>query len=209
MPNDLNLQLSQRVSVALVYLFIAVALAAAIHWRGYILIPGYVAVFLLLSRYWVDESRVRSRSATVFMYTVLASICWICYTQHLLALIPITLMSLMLVMIHHRYAMDPSRRWLQTVIGIVWAALAAVVISVYSLLHPFLLVLAVLALAIVILNNQFYVFLAGKRGRLFALAAIPFHLLYHFYNGISFGVGMGRFVLTSLRRLAVQRYGQR
>ena len=50
MPNDLNLQLSQRVSVALVYLLVAVALAVAIRWKGYILIPGYVAVFLLLSR---------------------------------------------------------------------------------------------------------------------------------------------------------------
>jgi glycosyltransferase involved in cell wall biosynthesis len=209
MPDDLNLQLSQRVSVALVYVLIAVALAVAIHWRGYILIPGYVAVFLLLSRYWVDESRVRSRSATVFMYTVLASICWICYHQHLLALIPITLMSLVLVMISHRYAMDASRRWVQTVVGFVWVALAAAVVAVYAPLHPLILVLGVLALAIVILNNQFYVFLAGKRGRTFALAAIPFHLLYHFYNGVSFGVGMARFLFSSLRRPAMARYEQR
>ena len=42
------------------------------------------------------------------------------------------------------------------------------------------------------MNSNFYVFLAGKRGLAFMLAAIPFHLLYHFYNGVSFIVGSAR-----------------
>ena len=46
---------------------------------------------------------------------------------------------------------------------------------------------------LVLLNTQFYLFLSEKRGRLFALAAIPFHLLYHFYNGISFLAGALRY----------------
>ncbi|MBZ5605973.1 MAG: hypothetical protein LAO79_27050, partial [Acidobacteriia bacterium] len=209
MPNDLNLQLSQRVSIALVYILLAVALAAAIHWRGYILIPAYIAVFLLLSRYWVDESRRRSRSATVFMYAVLGSICWICYSQHLIALIPLTLLTLMLVSLRHRYAFASSRRWMRVLVGVTWIMLAAAMIVVYMPLHPFVLVLAALALTIVVLNNQFYVFLAGKRGRMFAFAAVPFQLLYHFYNGISFGVGTARWIWSSLRGSAVPRYGER
>jgi hypothetical protein len=51
---------------------------------------------------------------------------------------------------------------------------------------------------LVLLNNQFYLFLAAKRGRLFAVAAIPFHLLYHFYNGVSFTVGLCRWALLSM-----------
>ncbi len=47
--------------------------------------------------------------------------------------------------------------------------------------------LGVLVLAT--LNNGFYLFLSEKRGRLFAVAAFPFHLLYHFYNGVSFVMG--------------------
>ncbi len=203
MPNDLNLALSQRVSVALVYLLLAVALAAAIRWHGYILIPAYIGVFLLLSRYWIDESRVRSRSATVFMYAILGSIGWLCYRQHMIALIPLTLMSLVLVSVGHRYSLNESRRWIQTAAGLVWAASVTCTIVVYLPLHPVFLVLAILALAIIVLNNQFYVFLAGKRGRLFALAAVPFHLLYHFYNGISFGVGTIRWIWNSYRRSAV------
>jgi hypothetical protein len=49
--------------------------------------------------------------------------------------------------------------------------------------------------AIIALNNQFYLFLAAKRGRPFALAAIPFHLLYHFYNGFSFAAGSVRYAI--------------
>jgi hypothetical protein len=143
------------------------------------------------------------------MYAVLGSICWICYRQHFLALIPITLMSLVLVTIRHRYSLDSAHRWLQALVGVVWVVLAAAVVVVVLPLHPFLLVPAILVLAIVILNNQFYVFLAGKRGNMFALAAIPFHLLYHFYNGISFAIGTARFILTSFRKPALPRYEER
>jgi len=38
-------------------------------------------------------------------------------------------------------------------------------------------------------------FLAARRGRLFALAAVPFHLLFHFYNGLSFLIGALRHYL--------------
>jgi hypothetical protein len=209
MPNDLNLALSQRVSVALVYLLLAAALAAAWRWHGYILIPGYIGVFLLLSRYWVDESRVRSRSATAFMYAILGSIVWVCYRQHMIALIPITLMSLGLVSVRHRYAMKDSHRWIQTAVGVIWGILVLGTIVVYLPLHPLFLILALLVLAVIVLNNQFYVFLAGKRGGLFALAAVPFHLLYHFYNGVSFGIGTLRWMWNSLRKPAQPRYGAR
>ena len=50
---------------------------------------------------------------------------------------------------------------------------------------------AIVAL-LALLNSQFYIFLAGKRGIAFMLCAIPFHLLYHFYNGLSFIAGVTR-----------------
>jgi hypothetical protein len=34
---------------------------------------------------------------------------------------------------------------------------------------------------------------------LFAIAAVPFHLLFHFYNGISFLAGMSRHYLRGAR----------
>ena len=47
-------------------------------------------------------------------------------------------------------------------------------------------------LSVIALNFQFYSFLARRRGVPFALAAIPVHLLYHFYNGLSFGIALLR-----------------
>lgn len=41
------------------------------------------------------------------------------------------------------------------------------------------------------LNWPVYRWFAGKRGLLFALAVIPWHWFYYFYNGVSFAVGLG------------------
>jgi GT2 family glycosyltransferase len=54
-------------------------------------------------------------------------------------------------------------------------------------------------LLVVALNLEFYSFLANRRGYPFALAAIPFHLLYHFYNGLSFGIGLIRWGTLHVR----------
>jgi hypothetical protein len=64
----------------------------------------------------------------------------------------------------------------------------------HALIFWFFLLLSVT----ILLNSQFYVFLAGRTGRLLALGAIPFHLLYHLYNGISFLVGGSRYVLRRI-----------
>jgi hypothetical protein len=53
--------------------------------------------------------------------------------------------------------------------------------------------------SLIVLNSHFYLFLAAKRGRLFAVAAVPFHLLFHFYNGISFLLGIARHFFRSAR----------
>jgi hypothetical protein len=68
---------------------------------------------------------------------------------------------------------------------------------VNSLVFLWFIILAILGL----MNSRFYLFLAGKRGIPFALAAIPFHLLYHFYNGISFLIGL---IFHSWKRMGRQ-----
>ena len=70
MPNDLNLQLSQRVSVALVYLMLGCAALCAIYWRSYFLTPLFAFLFFLLSRYWMDAARPAFLVLTVLYCTV-------------------------------------------------------------------------------------------------------------------------------------------
>jgi GT2 family glycosyltransferase len=79
----------------------------------------------------------------------------------------------------------------------------ACVILVYILLGllitRYFVYAGVVLLVVVLLNLRFYSFLANRRGLLFAVAAVPLHLLYHFYNGISFGAGLLRWGVASVR----------
>lgn len=57
---------------------------------------------------------------------------------------------------------------------------------------------SVVAVAIVVgLNHRFYSFLAGRRGWLFALRAVPLHLLYFIYSGAAFLAGCALALLVS------------
>ena len=58
--------------------------------------------------------------------------------------------------------------------------------------------LALLAL-LVSLNRDFYAFLARERHALFALLAVPLHLLYYACSGIALGLGAFRYVWRTLR----------
>ena len=220
MPNDLNLQLSQRVSVALVFLLLGAAMAAAIYFKGYFLTPLFALVFFLLSRYWVEGARQRSWPVTATMTAAMAGIVAMAYYNHMLALIPPVLLGYAVLTFAHRYAQAPSKRWRQAIVFTVfYGGMASIFAFTYlnacacsfalnatcvkgklvaftSLaLHPLFSVTMVGVIVLIALNSQFYVFLAAKRGRWFALAAVPFHMLYHFYNGISFAIGLLRFGL--------------
>jgi hypothetical protein len=107
----------------------------------------------------------------------------------MIALIPPLMMSMALLFVKHRYAGSPNWKLLRLLGAILtaWSILLAVLyMPVNSMVFLWFIVLAALG----VMNSQFYLFLAGKRGFSFALAAIPFHLLYHFYNGISFIIGL-------------------
>jgi hypothetical protein len=44
---------------------------------------------------------------------------------------------------------------------------------------------------IMVLNLKFYIFFIRKRGVMFALAAVPFHLLYFLYSIVAFALVTG------------------
>lgn len=52
------------------------------------------------------------------------------------------------------------------------------------------LALAALVAAVALLNLRFYAFYLRERGPLFAAAVVPMHILYFFYSGLSFAVGL-------------------
>jgi glycosyltransferase involved in cell wall biosynthesis len=199
MPNDLNLQLSQRVSVALVYMMLGLATLCAIYWRGYFLTPLFAFLFFLLSRYWIDGSRPRTASA--LMVAGGLAIVWLAWRNQMLGLIPLVLLSFGALLPSHRYASPPGarRNWMRAA-AIAYGVLVLATVARYLPERPLIFGFLATLVALIFLNNQFYLFLAAKRGRWFALAAVPFHLLYHFYNGLSFAIGLCRFAWATARR---------
>ena len=195
MPNDLNLEISQRVSVALVFLLVAMAAAAAIVWRGYFLVPIFALLFFFLGRYWVEGSAdVDSRWSKPFMLSSAALLVALAYAYEMPGLIPPLLLACLLLLMRHRYAIPWG--WRRRAVSACFIAImAGSLITSLIYLPAHFLVFSVVAttIVVVVLNNQFYLFLAAKRGRQFALAAIPFHLLFFFYCGISFVVGSVRY----------------
>jgi cellulose synthase/poly-beta-1,6-N-acetylglucosamine synthase-like glycosyltransferase len=190
MPNDLNLQLSQRVSVALVFVLIALAGTTAVLNGTYLLVPFLFVLFLMLARWWGEVgSYRRPRRALVMLTAMLAVVACMAYWQKMYGLIPFLAVTPIFLLLRHRYDQRGKlQRW-HRIVGMAFICLSMVVAAIYLPAHHLMLACFVVLLLLGLLNSQFYLFLAGKRGISFMLAAIPFHLLYHFYSGVSFIIG--------------------
>ncbi len=92
---------------------------------------------------------------------------------------------------------DLSVRWSQRVS--VLLALTAPALAVFGHWRGALLS----ECAVMALNHRFYTFLITKRGVWFALRAVPFHLAYHLYSGLAFGIAALEHVF--IRAVAARR----
>jgi glycosyltransferase involved in cell wall biosynthesis len=205
MPDDLNLQISQRVSIGLVYVILAYAAVHAFRFGGYSLVPLFAILFILLSGFWADGAEHRSLGVCMVMIGGATAIVLVAWHIHMLGLIPLVVTSVPLLFLRHRY--DARVRWrrLNQWLNLLYILGVVTVSMLYLHDRKFIVTVVSCGLIIGTLNNGFYMFLAEKRGRLFALAAFPFHLLYHFYNGVSFVMGS---LLWSARSLKARTGGQ-
>jgi glycosyltransferase involved in cell wall biosynthesis len=197
LPNDLNLQLSQRVSVALVYLLLGVTAAGAYYLGATFVLALLALLFLLLSAFGAESTWKRNPKAMIGAVALGAAIVLLSYESGNYALVPPVLMAYVLLFLRHRYIYAGERRRRMTgVFCGVYVVLVTLFVLTYLPTHPLVFVFFLLVSVIVALNSQFYVFLASRTGRLLAPAAIPFQLLFHFYNGISFMIGLARHMLN-------------
>ena len=204
-PNDLNLQLSQRVSTALVFLLIGMAAAGVLYAGQSFLLTLLTLLFLFLVQFEVESTWKTQPKAIIGTILLVACIVYLAYRDWNRWLIPPVLLAWVLLFVRHRYAFTTERRRRITgaVCG-VYLLFVLLFVIVYLPHHPLVFCFFLVLSIVVLLNSQFYVFLAGRTGRLLALAAIPFHLLFHFYNGISFLIGavrhFGRRILSLERK---------
>lgn len=194
MPDDLNVQISQRVSVALAFLLLVFSLITAVVWRGYFLLPLFTVVFVLLGRWW-SEFGVwdRPRAAAPLLFGLVAVMAVLAYRRHMIGLIPPLMLSPALLLVRHRYATRGSLPRLIRALTLAYTACSLGAAVLYLPNQPLVLICFGIMATLGVMNSQFYLFLAGKRGVPFMLAAIPFHLLYHLYNGFSFIAGIFRY----------------
>jgi glycosyltransferase involved in cell wall biosynthesis len=202
MPNDLNLRITQRISVFLVVLLFAMAGYLTVLSRAHFLTPLLATLFMLLSEYWIQSAASESKRARIPMVSALALIIGLSYLFQMFAIIPIVLAAWLAMFMRHRYAYS-SEVWHRRTGALVAAYLLLVIASVWYYLpwHPMALLFLLVLLTLLILNKQFYMFLAADRGKLFALAAIPFHLLYFAASGLAFMVAVIRLGLIRPFRL--------
>jgi glycosyltransferase involved in cell wall biosynthesis len=194
MPNDLNVQLSQRVSVALVFILIGIAAATAWYVGSSFILMLLTLLFLVLAQFEVESTWRAQPKLTIATTLLIGSIVGMSFYNNTVWLIPPVLLAYLMLFVRHRYSLTLRRKQITGLVCGVYLMFVILFVVVYLPHHPlffgFFLVLSV----VILLNSQFYVFLAGRTGRLLALAAIPFHLLFHFYNGMSFLIGGARYL---------------
>ena len=204
-PNDLNVQLSQRVSVALVFILIGITAAAAWFAGSSFILMLLVLLFLVLAQFEV-ESTWRTQPKLIVATTVLiASIIGMAFYNNTKWLIPPVLLAYILLFLRHRYSFSQRRKQITGLVCGGYLLFLILFVAIYLPHHPLVFCFFLLLSIVVMLNSQFYVFLAGRTGRLLALAAIPFHLLFHFYNGVSFLIGVARYLFRRVFAPAAKR----
>jgi glycosyltransferase involved in cell wall biosynthesis len=206
MPNDLNLRISQRISVGLVFILISLAAYSTVRWHAYFITPLIASFSILLAYYWIENVTTRSKLGTAMILTNIALIVGLSYWFHMLAIIPMVLIAFLALFTRHRYAC--SREVWRKRTGIMVGGYCLMVVGLVWVYFPwapigslFLLVM----LTLLLLNSQFYMFLAGNRGKLFALSAIPFHFFYFASGGLAFSVALLRHIYNKLTKPQVVR----
>jgi GT2 family glycosyltransferase len=200
MPNDLNLQVSQRISVALVFVLIAIFGMLAFITGAYLLVPLIVIVFLMLTGWWTEVSdSAWPVGARIMLIVLIAFATGFSYSHRMFALIPPLAVSPFLLYLRLTDTHGGRHSRWRHAFAITFILVSVGLSLFYLPAHRLLLACFVLLVLIGILNSRFYFFLAGRRGIIFMLAAIPFHLLYHFYNGVSFITGLAFYAVGLLR----------
>ena len=200
MPNDLNLRISQRISVALVALLISIAAYLSLT-HGVFLVALLLTLFVALSGYWTQTSGISSKIGMGLAAVAIVVLSW---TSGAYQLLPALLSGSAALLIRHRYALSGSRPrpWIGMLAGIYLVSLVGF-IWFFLPWHPLLFVFLFFVLLLLILNQQFYTFLAADRGKFFACAAIPFHILYFASSGLAFVIAAIRhwaMLIPGLRR---------
>lgn len=201
MPNDLNVRTSQRISVALVFLLIALSILATLLNAKAFVPPAIALIFLLLSQYEIEITnglRSKRMLGTGFFIATLVITCF--WSHQVWTLVCSLAAFLLLLFRNHCYRAGASRYKLLDWTCILYFAGALLVVAIHFGGYPPAILFSALLGAVVLLDARFFAMLASKHGRLYATAAVPFQLLFHLNCGIGFLIGAARFLWSTKYR---------
>src|SRR5580692_9545137 len=110
LPNDLNLQLSQRVSVALVFLLIGMAAGAAWYTGRAFVLALLTMLFLVLAQFEVELTWKTQPKALIGTLVLVGIIVFLAYQSHSPWLVPPVLLAYGLLFFRHRYGFINKRK---------------------------------------------------------------------------------------------------
>lgn len=189
LPDDLNVGWSQRASLLLAW-----ALAAWVVWGvrqegAGLAAPLASLVFVMLGRYWSEFRWPSGGLAVAAAAAGLSAGSWL-LGQHAGSVALALGWAVWLP--SNRAPHGPGRAATARAVLEMGAA-AVIAVEIARQAPVFAAGAGALAGAILTLNRSFYWYLKTRRGAGFAMAAIPFRLLYHLGNGISLAAGTVRF----------------
>ena len=194
MPNDLNVQTSHRVSVGLAFMLFGFALGGALYYKGVFVVPLLATMLFTLACYWTEAGMTRGRGMRIGFTALVAAFIGLAYTEHMLSLIPPVVVGYLLLFIRYRYTYKTEVQ--RKVTGIAYAAylvMSLIFIARFLPTRVPVICFYIMILLILAINRRFYGYLAKRMGWLTALAAVPFHVLFYFYSGISFITGLAMY----------------
>ncbi len=204
LPNDLNLQFTQRLSAMLAYsMLVYVALAAFFH--NIVLLPLIAGLFIMVvaAMDWSSKSplfHLNSRRSEWICYGLIAVIGALAVALDELRMLP-PLAVLLTSMVAGRWLRATGWFGRRLLLVFVVGALATIIVVLLSRFSfPIVAPLLAAALLIVLLNFRLYLFFIRTRGHMFALAALPMHLFYFSYALASLLIGVAMFVRGSRNR---------
>ena len=192
-PNDLNLESSQRWSALCIGLLLTLMAASALFYRQVFFVPVVLGLFWCLLQCWqwgakFQQFRMDWRSLPgigFFLAALVGLAAWLGFLKYL----PVILV-LFAIVLAGPWLTRRSQFWREAVFSLMMIAILAIMVQVITTYPFWLAVLIVSLLGIFILfNRKFYAFFKEKRGMMFAIAVVPFHMLYFLYSMVAFGMG--------------------
>jgi hypothetical protein len=190
-PQTLNLALRHRGSLVLTVILCLSFVAGCIQFRSTFAAPFLSLVLLFLSAYWVSFARDRTIDATLALGVWVMFVAWTARWHDLWLLICLPISAHLLLALRTAIVSRNSRRWRLSgmIVGFYILAVAGFLLS-RAPWEWLTLAMFLSAAGVVVLNRDFYLFLANRWGKLYALSSVPFHILYQLYSGLGFVLGI-------------------